>query len=209
MASNLHRKRFILRKTLVAAAITALTLGGAAPAFADRHGDDDDNSSDDSNDNAEITFIHSGDFHGDYHPHTNGRGDAAGSLEGGMARAVTVINKIRKDKNVIHVHTGDTIHGSGEASITKGMNMIRMVDQLGIDVSTPGNWEWAYTPYRYMQFFGVHDKKKGGNNLDIIADADFDTSAPKAVKYEKDSPYAEDNVGDVPTFGTRFRKPLR
>jgi len=86
------------------------------------------------------------------------------------------------------------------------MNMVRMVDQLGIDVSTPGNWEWAYTPYRYMQFFGVHDKKKKGTNLDIIADADFDVNAPKAVKYKKDSPYAEDNIGDVPTFGTPFRK---
>jgi 2',3'-cyclic-nucleotide 2'-phosphodiesterase (5'-nucleotidase family) len=204
MASKLYRKRLILRKTLVAAAVTTLSLGGAVPAFADRHGDDDDNSSDDG---ANITFIHSGDFHGDYHPHTNGRGDAAGQLEGGMARAVTVINKIRKkEDNVIHVHTGDTIHGSGEASITKGMNMVRMVDQLGIDVSTPGNWEWAYTPYRYMQFFGVHDKKKNGINMDIIADKDFDVNANKAVKYQKDSPYAEDNVGDVPTFGTPFRK---
>ena len=159
---------------------------------------------DDDDDEVEITFIHSGDFHGDYHPHTNGRGDAAGSLEGGMARAVTVINKIRKkEDNVIHVHTGDTIHGSGEASITKGMALVRMVDQLGIDVSTPGNWEWAYTPYRYMQFFGVHDVD--GNNMDIIADADFDTSVYKSVRYQKGSEYAEDNVGDVPTFGTPFR----
>lgn len=158
-----------------------------------------------SENKTEITFIHSGDFHGDYHPHTNGRGDAAGSLEGGMARAVTVINKIRdKEDNVIHVHTGDTIHGSGEASITKGMAMIRMVDQLGIDVSTPGNWEWAYTPYRYMQFFGVHDSD--GNNMDIIADAAFDTNKYKAVRYKKGSKYAEDNVGDVPTFGESFKE---
>lgn len=162
---------------------------------------DDDN---DDDKKGEITFIHSGDFHGDYHPHTNGRGDAAGSLEGGMARAVTIINDIRDDDdNVIHVHTGDTIHGSGEASITKGMALIRMVDQLGIDVSTPGNWEWAYTPYRYMQFFGVHDDN--GNNLDIVADADFDTSVYKAVRFKKGSAYADENVGDVPTFDTPFR----
>ena len=204
-----------LKKKALLAAMLASTFALSSAVVAG--GDDDDDGHgrghghghghDDDDDGAEITFIHSGDFHGDYHPHTNGRGDAAGSLEGGMARAVTVINKIRKkEDNVIHVHTGDTIHGSGEASITKGMNMIRMVDQLGIDVSTPGNWEWAYTPYRYMQFFGVHDKKKGGINLDIIADDDFDVNAPKAVQYQKDSPYAEDNIGDVPTFGTRFRK---
>ena len=164
----------------------------------------DDDDDDDDQGEANITFIHSGDFHGDYHPHTNGRGDNAGRLEGGMARAVTKIQQLRKrNKHTIHVHTGDTIHGSGEASITKGMNMVRMVDQLGIDVSTPGNWEWAYTPYRYMQFFGVHDAD--GNNLDIIPDDDFDVNANKAVKYKKDSPYPEDNVGDVPTFGAPFR----
>ena len=83
--------------------------------------------------------------------------------------------------------------------------MVRLVDQLGIDVSTPGNWEWAYTPYRYMQFFGVHDKRNKGTNMDIIPDDEFDTSVYKSVRYQKDSPYAEDNVGDVPTFGTPFR----
>ena len=61
---------------------------------------------DDDKDEVEITFIHTGDFHGDYHPHTNGRGDASGRLEGGIARAATVINKIRrKEDHVIHVHT--------------------------------------------------------------------------------------------------------
>ena len=182
----------IFRKTLFAASIAALL---ASPmVFA---GDDDD-------DEVEITFIHTGDFHGDYHPHTNGRGDASGRLEGGMARAVTKINKIRSEEdNVIHVHTGDTIHGSGEASITKGMALVKMVDQLGIDVSTPGNWEWAYTPYRYMQFFGVHDA--AGNNMDIIVDTAFDTSVYKSVQYKIGSPYAEDNIGDIPSFGTPFR----
>ena len=139
MSANHQKKTCFFRQTLVAAAVAAFTLGGTSLAWADNDDDDDDDQGE-----ANITFIHSGDFHGDYHPHTNARGDAAGSLEGGMVRAVTVIDGIRKrSKNVIHVHTGDTIHGSGEASITKGMNMVRMVDQLGIDVATPGNWEWA------------------------------------------------------------------
>jgi len=165
----------------------------------DRHDDDHDNDDDDDHDKGvSITFAHSGDFHGDYHPHTNGRGDAAGMLEGGMARAVTVLKKIRKSNdNVIHVHTGDTIHGSGEASITKGMALVRMVDKLRIDVSTPGNWEFAYTPYRYMQFFGVH---VNGKNQDIIDDASYDFNAKKAVKY------SADEIGEVPTFGAPFRK---
>ena len=187
--------KHIFRKSVLAFSV-ALLCGSVA--FAS---DDDDNDGDGDHDRDEgvkITFAHSGDFHGDYHPHTNGRGDAAGKLEGGMARAVTVLRKIRyNNDNVIHVHTGDTIHGSGEASITKGMNMIRMVDKLGIDVSTPGNWEWAYTPYRYMQFFGVHNE--AGENMDIVDNADFDTSVYKAVKY------SADEIGDVPTFGKSFK----
>lgn len=184
----------IFRKTILALSISLLC---GSVAFADHRDRDDDD--DDSEDGVKITFAHSGDFHGDYHPHTNGRGDNAGMLEGGMARAVTVLKRIRRNNdNVIHVHTGDTIHGSGEASITKGMNMIRMVDQLGIDVSTPGNWEWAYTPYRYMQFFGVHNT--AGENMDIVDNADFDTGVYKAVKY------SADEIGDVPTFGKSFRE---
>ena len=192
------KKKKLLRYMLAALTSSSLAMAGAVNAG---HGKDDD-------DEVEITFIHTGDFHGDYHPHTNGRadGDAGGALEGGMARAATVIKDIRNsEENVIHVHTGDTIHGSAEASITKGMVMIKLVDQLGIDVSTPGNWEWAYTPYRYMQFFGVHDKIRNGTNMDIIPDDEFDTSVYKSVRYQTDSKYAEDNIGDVKSFGTPFR----
>ena len=191
------KKKKLLRAMFAALAASSLAMTGAVNAD---HGKDDD-------DEVEITFIHTGDFHGDYHPHTNARADNAGELEGGIARAVTVIKDIRKsEENVIHVHTGDTIHGSAEASITKGMVMVKLVDQLGIDVATPGNWEWAYTPYRYLQFFGVHDKRKNGTNMDIIPDDEFDTSVYKSVRYQTDSPYAEDNIGDVQSFGTPFRK---
>lgn len=188
-----HKNRHF-RNAIYGLSASAL-LFGSAFSFAD----DDDGGVSTSGNAVSITFAHSGDFHGDYHEHTNGRGDAAGMLEGGIARAVTVLEDIRSsNNNVIHVHTGDTIHGSGEASITKGMALIRMVDQLGIDVSTPGNWEFAYTPYRYMQFFGVHNGL--GDNLDIIDNADYSQSAKKAVKF------SNDEIGDVPTFGTSFRE---
>ena len=183
----------LFRRSMIATAVATAALS-TAPIFA---------SDDDEQKGKKITFIHTGDFHGDYHPHTNGRGDASGRLEGGLARAVTVIKDIRDDEdNVIHVHTGDTIHGSGEASITKGMALIELVDQLGIDVSAPGNWEWAYTPYRYMQFFGVHNNDAGVKNDDgtnIGINATFDPTVYKAVKYSA----AE--AGDVKSFGTPFR----
>lgn len=200
-------KRKKLQSFLIGLTATTV-IGVGMPASASHYSggsyDDDDDDGGSYSSGTKITFIHSGDFHGDYHPHTNGRADSAGRLEGGIARGLTVINRIRRyNDNVIHVHTGDTIHGSGEASITKGMALVRLVDQLGIDVSTPGNWEFAYTPYRYMQFFGVHDAMEGGNNLDIvdITDADrADAKDPKPVKY------SEAEEGAVPTFGTPFRE---
>ena len=196
----------LFRRSMIATAVAAIALS-SAPVMSDDDDERDDDRSyydrdGDRDRGVRITFAHSGDFHGDYHPHTNGRADNAGQLEGGMARAVTVLKKIRNDNdNVIHVHTGDTIHGSGEASITKGMALVRMVDQLGIDVSTPGNWEFAYTPYRYMQFFGVHDRD--GKNMDIVDITDADRADPKDPKPIK---YSEAEEGDVPTFGAPFRK---
>ena len=92
MAINVRRK-------IPGRAILSLLAGGALvanTALAGKHNDDDDDPG--RKNIVEITFIHSGDFHGDYHPHTNARGDAAGSLEGGIARAVTVIDEIRKDE---------------------------------------------------------------------------------------------------------------
>ena len=199
----LRDNKNVFRKSLLALSISALMMG-LNPVFASDDDDDDDRYRDrdsyQKSEGVKITFAHSGDFHGDYHPHTNGRADAdGGKMEGGIARAVTVLRKIRyKNENVIHVHTGDTIHGSGEASITKGLALVRMVDQLGIDVSTPGNWEFAYTPYRYMQFFGVHNK--AGENQDIIDNDDYSQSAKKAVKF------SDDEIGDIPTYRTPFRE---
>lgn len=138
----------------------------------------------------DITFIHTGDFHGDFNPHTNGRGDAAGSLEGGIARAVTKIKEIRaKEKNVIHVHTGDTIAGSATATFTKGEAMIRLVDQLGIDVAAPGNWEFSFGIYRYMQFFGT------AGDIEPIGD-----NSSMAIKI------TPEEEGLVPTYGAPFRE---
>ncbi len=144
----------------------------------------------DENDKVEITFIHTGDFHGDFRPHTNGRAGSSAQLEGGMARAATLIKEIRDhEDNVIHVHTGDTIAGSATATFTLGDAMVKMVDQLGIDVSAPGNWEFSFGVYRYLQFFGVN------GDLEPIGD-----NSTMAIKI------TPDEEGLVPTYGSPFRE---
>ena len=176
-----------VRRTQLSRYILSVLAGSCLAASSVAIADDDH---DDDDDEVKITFIHTGDFHGDFHPHTNGRGDAAGVLEGGIARAVTKINQIKKrNKNAIHVHTGDTIATSATATFTKGEAMAHMVDQLGIDVSTPGNWEFSFGIYRYLQFFGTE------GDIETIGD-----NSSMAVKI------TPDEEGLIPTFGSPFRE---
>jgi len=125
-------------------------------------------------DKVEISFIHSGDFHGDLDPHDNAReGSDPDEQEGGLARVSTVIKKIRdKADYSVHVHTGDTMAGSAMASFTRGDALIRVVDQMGIDVFLPGNWEFSFGIYRYLQFFGNQDGSEitdPGDRIDEMA----------------------------------------
>jgi len=106
----------------------------------------------------EIVFIHTGDFHGDLEPHANARADSNGLLEGGLARVFSVVQSIRNShKYTVHVHTGDTIAGSAEATFTLGDALVRVVDQMDVDVFVPGNWEFSYGIYRFLQYFGSGD----------------------------------------------------
>jgi len=105
-----------------------------------------------------ITFVHTGDFHGDLEPHANARGDSNGLLEGGLARVATVVKRIKRTSlNTVHIHTGDTISGSAEATFTRGTALVRVVDQMGVDLFVPGNWEFSFGIYRFLQFFGTPD----------------------------------------------------
>lgn len=136
----------------VIALVTGMTLLPAV-ALADRGGKDGGG---DKNDEKKVVFIHTGDFHGDLEPRVNLRAGSSPS-EGGLARVSTIVKEIRKKnrKEAVHIHTGDTMAGSAEATFTRGEALIKVVDQLGIDAFTPGNWEFSYGIYRYMQYFGT------------------------------------------------------
>jgi len=167
MTSYLERKKHIFRTTLTVAVVStlslALSLGGASLAFAhsdknvrDEHKQKHHKQKHREKKEKKIVFIHTGDFHGDLDPHVNLRVGASAS-EGGLARVSTVVKKIRKKhkNNSVHVHTGDTMSGSAMASFTRGEALINVVDQLGIDAFAPGNWEFSFGIYRYLQYFGT------------------------------------------------------
>jgi len=143
------------RYTALTAALSSMALWGI-PVMADPH--DGDHHDRDKNE-AEITIIHTGDFHGHLIPRANVRSDTVGRKEGGLARIATVIEKIRRhdgDK-VMYVHTGDTIQGGAEVMFTRGQAMVDVLNmpEFGFDAFAPGNWEFVYGTQRFVDLFGT------------------------------------------------------
>lgn len=97
-----------------------------------------------------ISFIHLNDLHAhltehyDYHniddtPYVVKRG--------GLARIATAIKQIRSDNpHSVLMNIGDTFHGGVEALYTQGNAIVAPMNQLGVDIGVPGNWDFAYGP---------------------------------------------------------------
>lgn len=138
---------------LLAAALSTPAMAGSWGSWGghDRDHDDDDDKE------KKIYIMHTGDLHGDTSSHPNARGDSTGMLEGGLARAATVIKKLKRKHRgeIIWGHTGDSIHGSALATYTQGKAMVDIWDALGPDLFATGNWEFVYGLYRYQQLFGT------------------------------------------------------
>lgn len=184
--------RFCKRKKLchsVLVMITASTVTLTPPAFAD-----------DDEDEKKIYIMHTGDLHGDTESHPNARADATGRLEGGLARAATVIKKLkRKHKGkIVWGHTGDTIQGSAIATYTQGKALIDVWDALGPDVFATGNWEYVYGLYRYQQLFGADGDIRpiDESEFDQMFMKPFDPSGEIYLGYNPDRSIKADHNGE-------------
>jgi 2',3'-cyclic-nucleotide 2'-phosphodiesterase (5'-nucleotidase family) len=124
-----------VRRTLLCAALAA---GGFGP---DAFG-------------AELTLIEMGDLHGTLVSHAAVLKDADTGADypveesGGLARLKHLADTIKEQNpgNVLALSAGDITHGSAEALFTVGDAMMVGVNALGIDVFTPGNWDYGYGP---------------------------------------------------------------
>jgi len=102
-----------------------------------------------NNDNT-VTLIEMGDLHGTLVPHAAIMKDLDGSeyeapSAGGLARLKTVVDGIRKDNpEAVLLSVGDLTHGSAETMFTVGDAMMIPMNAFGIDVYTPGNWDFGY-----------------------------------------------------------------
>lgn len=98
-----------------------------------------------------LTLIQQNDTHAQFeaHPELFWRdGKPAYRTLGGYARAATVVRRIREETAgaCFFVDCGDTIHGTGAAQWTKGAAIVPILNAMGVDLMTPGNWEWGFGP---------------------------------------------------------------
>jgi sulfur-oxidizing protein SoxB len=74
---------------------------------------------------------------------------------GGYAHLATLVKRIRADRpgRTLLLDGGDTLHGSATALWSRGEDMVRVSNQLGVEVFTP-HWEFTYGIDRVKELFG-------------------------------------------------------
>ena len=98
-----------------------------------------------------LTLVQQNDLHGHIEPHWELRwrgGRAESWRSGGAARIAAMAKSIRAETrgSCIHVDSGDAIHGTGAAQWTRGAAIVPVLNAMGVEVMTPGNWEFGYGP---------------------------------------------------------------
>jgi sulfur-oxidizing protein SoxB len=123
---------------------TILILGTCgAQAFADSH----------------IAPVEMGDLHGTIVSHAAVLKHPDGTeypvnKAGGLARLKYLADSIRKENpNTLVLSVGDLTHGSAEGMFTVGGAMMAAFNAIGIDVFTPGNWDYGYGPAVFRGHF--------------------------------------------------------
>lgn len=93
---------------------------------------------------------------------------------GGMDRVATVVKSIRADRpEAIILDGGDTWHGSMTSLITKGQDVVDVMNKLGVEAMT-SHWEWTFGTERVQEIVeGLPFPFLGQN----IFDAEWDEPA--------------------------------
>ncbi len=79
---------------------------------------------------------------------------------GGYAHLATLLKRIRDERSgkTLLLDGGDTLQGSATALWSRGEDMLRAANQLGVDVFTP-HWEFMYGIDRVKEVFGDRENR--------------------------------------------------
>ena len=112
---------------------------------------------------------------------------------GGYAHLATLVKRMRAERpgRTLLLDGGDTIQGSATALWSRGEDMVRASNLLGVDVLTP-HWEFTYGLERVRELFGDRERR-GLFRGDFIAHNVSEAGWGDAVFH----PYALREVGGV------------
>jgi S-sulfosulfanyl-L-cysteine sulfohydrolase len=79
---------------------------------------------------------------------------------GGYAHLATLVRRTRAERTgrTLLLDSGDTLQGSATALWSRGEDMVRASNQLGVDVFTP-HWEFVYGLARVRELFGDRQQR--------------------------------------------------
>lgn len=95
---------------------------------------------------------------------------------GGFAHLKTLVNRMRESfgaENTLLLDGGDTWQGSGTAFKTRGMDMVKATNELGVDIMT-GHWEFTYHQEEILNNIKAFNGEFLANNIYATEDALFD-----------------------------------
>ena len=99
---------------------------------------------------------------------------------GGLDRIATVVKAIRADRpEAILLDGGDTWHGSMSAYLSRGQDMVNLMNALGTEAMT-SHWEWTLGTDRVLELVGQLDFPFLGQN---IFDAEWEEPSEDVESY--------------------------
>ena len=99
-----------------------------------------------ASDGVQITILHTNDMHSRILP-ADDRGLSIGFPE--IAAAVRAVRTLNPD--TLFLDAGDTLHGMPDINISRGENMVKLMNTLGYDAMAPGNHDYNYGSERLQE----------------------------------------------------------
>ena len=117
-----------------------------------------------------ITLLHTADIHAQLYTHDEffvENGNEVYKRRGGLAVLKTMINTLRNENptSTILIDGGDCFQGGGVAALTQGAGLVPLINNIGYDLTLPGNWEVAYGKEMMLKDLGGYTSAKVCANM--------------------------------------------